>query len=56
MKKLFILLFLTSCVSSNSLEKPKTLDIFFDENLSYEEFYSLLKKYAENNQYPNIDN
>ena len=54
MKKLFLLIFLTSCISQNDIfRNNNTLD--FNKDLSFEEFNKLLIKYSELNPYPNID-
>ena len=55
MKKLFFLLFLTSCISSNSLDSSMSSNFNFDDDLSYDDFYKLLIEYGSNKKYPNID-
>ena len=52
MKKIIILLILSSCASPN-LENSQILD--FNRNLSFEEFNKLVDKYVEINPYPDID-
>ena len=52
MKKLLIIFFLTSCVSSNTTNSTFN----FHKDLSYNDFKELLKEYAIENAYPNIDN
>ena len=55
MKKLFLFLFLISCVSPNLDNNVKYDTLIFDNNLTFDEFNNLLIKYAEQNFYPNID-
>ena len=55
MKKLIIFfLVLVSCSHSNSLNINHQSFKNFNENLSYEEFYSLLVEYGKKKQYPSI--
>ena len=57
MRKLFLFLFLISCSypisNSDFNNKNKILD--FDQNLTYNEFKTLLSEYIENSSYPNIN-
>ena len=57
MRKLFLFLFLISCSypisNSNFNNKNKILD--FDQNLTYNEFKTLLSEYVKNSSYPNIN-
>ena len=55
MKKIFIFLFLTSCISVNSDENTSKKNFNFEKNLSFIEFNNLLTEYAEANEYPDID-
>jgi hypothetical protein len=55
MKKILILFFLTSCVSSNTFNKPDGSKLNFTDDLSFNEFNQLLIEYAENSSYPNIN-
>ena len=55
MKKLLILIFLTSCASSNSNITENRTKLNFNDDLSFDEFNQLLIEYAETNPYPNID-
>ena len=55
MKKLLILIFLTSCVSSNSIISNKSKKFNFNGDLSFDEFNKLLIQYAKTKPYPNID-
>ena len=52
MKKIIILLILSSCTSPN-VNNNQILD--FNENLSFEDFNKSLDKYVEINQYPDIN-
>ena len=52
MKKIIILLILSSCTSPNVINNQ----IFdFNENLSFEDYNKLLDKYVEINPYPDIN-
>tara|TARA_B110001452_G_scaffold162777_1_gene135524 strand:- start:646 stop:813 length:168 start_codon:yes stop_codon:yes gene_type:complete len=54
MKKLFLLILLTSCISQNGNYKNNdTLN--FNKDLGFDEFKELLIKYSELTPYPNID-
>ena len=53
MKKLIFFLLLTSCVSSNSIKNNEIFN--FNDDLSFDQFNLLLKKYANNSPYPNIN-
>jgi len=55
MKKILILIFLTSCVSTNVYNSPDGSKLNFDDDLSFNEFNQLLIEYAKNSPYPNID-
>ena len=55
MKKLFILLFLTSCVPGNIDYQTKNENLNFNDDLSFKEFKDLLIRYAEISSFPNID-
>ena len=55
MKKLFLFLFLISCTSSNSNYNVKNEVLDFNKELSFDEFYELIIKYAEISANPNID-
>tara|TARA_B100001093_G_C26750365_1_gene980806 strand:+ start:1017 stop:1190 length:174 start_codon:yes stop_codon:yes gene_type:complete len=55
-KILIIIIFITGC-SSNKNELDNNLsDIKFSDEMTFDEFKINLKKYAENNSYPNINN
>tara|TARA_B100000945_G_C20131187_1_gene479465 strand:+ start:372 stop:545 length:174 start_codon:yes stop_codon:yes gene_type:complete len=57
MKKVLIIFFLLSACSSNNINKENSLSTLdFSENLTIEEFKLKLEQYANNNNYPNIDN
>ena len=53
MKKLFLFLFLISCVSPkyNAIDK----DINIKSDLTFEEFNEFLIQYSKTGSYPNID-
>ena len=55
MKKIFFLIFLSSCSTTifNHNDEIKTLS--FNDNLTIEEFNLLLIDYAKNNPYPDLD-
>ena len=55
MKKLFILFFLASCVTTNSNVNLNESKLNFENNLSFDEFEKLLIQYSNTNPYPNID-
>ena len=55
MKKLLILFFLVSCVSSNSNVSTNNKKLNFNDDLSFDEFNQLLIQYAKTSPYPNID-
>ncbi len=55
MKKLFILLFLVSCASSNQNINTSNTKLDFNDNLSFEDFNKLLIEYAKTSPYPNIE-
>jgi len=54
MKKLLILLFLVSCVPSNSNVNPSSAKINFDDVLNFDDFNKLLIEYANKSPYPDI--
>ena len=57
MKKILIIFFLLSACSSNNINKENSLSTLdFSENLTIEEFKLKLEQYANNSNYPNIDN
>ena len=57
MKKVLIIFFLLSACSSNNINKENSLSTLnFSENLTIEEFKLKLEQYANNSNYPNIDN
>ena len=53
MKKLFLFLFLISCVSPKNEIKNELLN--FDKDLTFDEFNTLIIRYAEISAYPDID-
>tara|TARA_B100000795_G_C22454485_1_gene306840 strand:+ start:70 stop:237 length:168 start_codon:yes stop_codon:yes gene_type:complete len=55
MKKLLLLLFLTSCASPSLNYNKDNETLNFDNDLSFKEFNDLLIEYAKKNPYPNID-
>ena len=55
MKKLLILIFLTSCTTQNSIIDKNKVSFDISEDLSFEDFKTLLTKYAETKAYPDID-
>ena len=55
MKKIFFLIILTSCVSLDSSETKTSEILSFNDNLTFNEFNRLLKRYSEISNYPNID-
>ena len=57
MKKLLIIFFLLSSCSLNEINEESNLpNLNFSENLTIEEFKIKLEQYANNSNYPNIDN
>ena len=57
MKKVLIIFFLLSACSLNNINKENSLSTLdFSENLTIEEFKLKLEQYANNSNYPNIDN
>tara|TARA_Y100000590_G_scaffold362347_1_gene419495 strand:- start:693 stop:863 length:171 start_codon:yes stop_codon:yes gene_type:complete len=56
MKKLFILLILTACSSSNINNNLNNEVIDFNKELSFEEFRVLLDKFNNISNYPDINN
>ena len=55
MKKLIFFLLLVSCSLSSEKSKENNTFLNFHKDLSFEEFNTLGKKYADINPYPNID-
>tara|TARA_B100001121_G_scaffold268084_1_gene251763 strand:+ start:4556 stop:4729 length:174 start_codon:yes stop_codon:yes gene_type:complete len=57
MKKLFflIVLFLPSCSIDNK-NQISNINLKFSDKLTLDEFRLKLEQYAENSEYPNIDN
>ena len=57
MKKILIIFFLLSSCSLNEINEESNLpNLNFSENLTIEEFKLKLEQYANNSNYPNIDN
>ena len=56
MKKLFFLLFLTSCSSTNMSKDLNNEVLDFSKELSFEEFRVLVDKYNNISKYPDINN
>mgnify|MGYP000061614664 CR=1 FL=1 len=54
-KKLFFIVLLTSCASSNSVMKLDSKKINFKDDSSFEEFKVLLIQYAKTSPYPDIN-
>ena len=52
MKKIFFLIFLTSCTSQNLNNNAVNIDM----DVTFDEFKILLKEYDKKRGYPNIDN
>ena len=52
MKKIFFLIFLTSCASQNLNNNAVNIDM----DVTFDEFKLLLKEYDKNKGYQNIDN
>ena len=55
MKKLFLLIFLTSCTSINSNKISENKNFDFNDNLTFNEFGQLLTDYVKHSSHPNID-
>ena len=51
MKKIFLIIFLTSCTSKNINNSALDLNM----NITFNEFKVLLKEYDKNKGFPNID-
>ncbi|MDC3036094.1 hypothetical protein OA107_01775 [Candidatus Pelagibacter sp.] len=57
MRFILLLLFILSACTYNKTEiKNKKNELFFSNNMNIEEFKIQLEKYANEQQYPNIDN
>ena len=57
MKKILIIFLLLSACSVNEINKESSLpNLNFSDNLTIEEFKLKLEQYANNKNYPNIDN
>ena len=56
MKKLFILLILSSCALPKVKVSSNIPIIDFNDNLSFADFKELLIKYSKSSPYPKIDN
>ena len=57
MKKILIIFLLLSACSLNEINKESSLpNLNFSDNLTIEEFKLKLEQYANNKNYPNIDN
>jgi hypothetical protein len=54
MKKLLILIFLTSCTSPSAKFISNNEILNFDDDLSFKEFNLLLIQYAKTYPYPNL--
>ena len=56
MKKfLIIIIFIAGCSSKKVELNNNLFDFIFSNDLSFDEFKTKLKNYAENSPYPNID-
>jgi hypothetical protein len=55
MKKFFLILFLSGCVSTQNPTKNNDDNINFSDDLTLEEFKIKLDVYIESSNYPNID-
>ena len=55
MKRTFLILFLSGCVSAQDIKKDNEASIKFSDDLNFEQFKIKLDVYAENSSYPNID-
>lgn len=55
MKKLFLLIFLTSCSSSNTTFTNNFQNFNFNKIINFDEFKKYVTEYAEKSPYPNID-
>ena len=56
MKKIFLFIFLSSCVVPNSDISTNKKSFEFNKNLNFDEFHQLLIKYADSSSYPDINN
>tara|TARA_B110001454_G_scaffold172553_1_gene163609 strand:+ start:193 stop:363 length:171 start_codon:yes stop_codon:yes gene_type:complete len=55
MKKIILLLLLASCTSPDINFNKNNESLNFNNDLNYEQFKILLKKYAKISKYPNIN-
>ena len=55
MKRIFFLILLTSCTSSNSAYKSNTQNFNLSKNLNFDEFTKMLIQYANENPNPDIN-
>ena len=55
MNRIFLILFLSGCVSTQDPTKNNSDNINFSDDLTLEEFKLKLEAYANNSPYPNID-
>ena len=53
MKKIILIFFLLLNSCNKSVSNNETIN--FDNNVSFEEFKTLLEKYSDNSKYPNIE-
>ena len=56
MKKFFIFIFILSCTPNNLNSNKDAAEFNFNQNLTFNDFKSLILKYSELAPYPNIDN
>ena len=54
-KKILILIILTSCSTQNSTKNSNILSSNFDKYLSFEDFKNILIEYANKAPYPDIN-
>jgi hypothetical protein len=55
MKKILFFVFLTSCISQNSVNNSQKLSREFNNDLSFDNFKKLLIEYTKITPYPNIN-